>query len=255
MHPVHQLIDNVTSHILPIANGRHGRNRPRASVGFAFALFAILLSCPTADGAIVGTSGAFAVIAPPPSVAEGKLRSDINVFVFPEEQGKTLAKALDMDVTVPGLYSNDSSPDLSPGTIPKGSVIYSYYLHADSLSASAGHPVIFEGTITFDAPVLGIDVLAPSLDAGINRLGAFDVFYPFEVANSGLEIKQGADGFALDRFTLSADRRTVSIHWQNVGTTDQMRIVTTVPEPSSLVLALGAGLAVFGVGRCRRRTA
>ena len=79
--------------------------------------------------------------------------------------------------------------------------------------------------------------------------------YPFEVANSGLEIKQGADGFALDRFTLSADRRTVSIHWQNVGTTDQMRIVTTVPEPSSLVLALGAGLALFAVSRCRKREA
>ena len=201
-------------------------------------------------GAIVGTTGAITVIEPPPSVAKNDLQSDLYVVAFYEVQMKTLARSLDVDIVNSGTYSETSSPGLSPGTVSAGTTINSYYLSADSLSGGGGLSAIFDGTITFSDQILGVDVLSETLDAGIDRLGADNVLYPYTRANSGLEITPSAGGSGLDTITLTPDRHTIVIHFLGATNTDQVRIITAVPEPTSIAL-LGVGAAVLI--SCRRR--
>ena len=87
--------------------------------------------------------------------------------MFDEQQHVTLAASLPVDVTGPGLY--DQEADLTPGTIPAGLVVGGQFVHCDNESQQVHQQI--EGLVKTDTDILGIALLAPSLDASDAPLG------------------------------------------------------------------------------------
>src|ERR671930_188291 len=100
------------------------------TLGFACALSALLFAAGS-SATITGTSGQVQLIAAPPSVKFGALQSDTTMYAFDEQQRVVLAAPLDVDITVPGTY--DENSDLTPGAIPAGTLVSSHFVHADKV--------------------------------------------------------------------------------------------------------------------------
>ncbi len=187
-------------------------------------------------------------ISPPGSVEEGNLQSDTNIFWFFEGQ-TTLGKNINVDITIPGTYTAGSA--LTGDTIFAGETVNSYLLHFDPASnAPSGNTAI--GILSFPYPILGIVVLDSSLDATDPILGASGTAYPTGQEWRGLELEPvtNPDFFIFDVDSITGLGGVAGILFaKNVGI-DQVRVITAVPIPAS-VLLLGCGL--IGLVGLRRR--
>jgi hypothetical protein len=172
-----------------------------------------------AGATIVGTTGAVTKIDPPASVELGALESDTTAFAFDERQDVTLAGDLALDVMSPGLV--DDKADLSPGVVTKGTKVSSHLVHADRVGTKGKPKLVFDGTVTVDDEILGLAILAKTLD-DTDVLGAPGTAYPGP-KDRGPSFKNQEDAV-----TLSADRKTVTIHFQLKAHSDQVRIITAV---------------------------
>lgn len=117
---------------------------------------------------------------------------------------------------------------LTPGLISMGTRIDSYYLHADRVGTPAAF-LGFSGSIEFDTDILGVAAQLSVLD-GTRFLGAAGTNY---VGIGGLELSNQ------DRFTISADRRTLTFAFSISSGSDDLRIITAataVPEPGTVGL-------------------
>jgi hypothetical protein len=218
------------------------------------AIIITLAICTThAEAAIVSTSGSVVEIAAPASVVLGALEHDMAVRFFLERGALSLPSNLAVDVTQPGIV--DSASDLTPGQIPAGTTVNSYLLHADPVGP--GFPVKqYEGSITFDVPILGAIVNARQLNAGDLVVGSPTTIYVPRDPDSGFE----GPGFPIsgasvsDLLALSPDLRTISFHLRVESRLDQIRIITAaVPEPSSAFLLIVACLLATQWARGMRR--
>ena len=146
-----------------------------------------------------------------------------------------------MDISTPSSYGTIAS--LTAGSIAAGTAVSSFYYHSFGPDVVAGD--VFSGSITFSAPILGVEALIPNLIATNGRPGT-----TYFSANQG----QGFE-FApqIDSLTISPDRLTLTFLNETFNAADDLRIITsTAPEPSSLVL-LSTGFAAL-VSRYRRRS-
>jgi len=195
-------------------------------------------------GAILGVTGDIDALATaPPSVKLGHLTSNTDIFAFTEHTGLTLPSDVAVNITAPGTY--DSTASLTPGTVAAGTVVDSYLLHADT--ASGSH--MFDGTVTFSAPILGVLVLSHALNVSDPILGAPGTAYPTGDSERGLELKPDQDFVSL-----SSDMRTLTVHYFTHGNIDELRVLTAVtPEPSSLVIAGGGMLFLTAALRLKKR--
>jgi len=217
----------------------------------AFAIIVFLGWCPSSHAAIVGTTGAIVVVSSPSNVRLGFLESNTSILAFAEQSNKTLANDLAVNISAPSTVPNGSSINLTPGTIPAGTHVDSWLLHFDPV----GTPQLalaLSGSITFDRPVLGIEVLSTSLDNTDGLLGASGSEYTLRDPLKGLELAVGMAGInTFDGITLSADRKTVTTILSTQLNFDQVRIITAVPEPSSFAMLIVGGLSLLAC--CRRR--
>ncbi len=221
--------------------------RPYPALSLPLALLALgALVGPARAQSVITTGGAVTVVSPPADLHIGAFQSDTLIRAFREQQNLVLAAPLAVDVVNPGLYDTLGSlpavqPDLAAGTR-----VNSLMLHSDPVSPRA----TYDGTVTFDADVLGVILISRTLSDSDATLGLAGVSYPFGDNRRGLEL--GATGRD-DSAALSADRRTVTLHFQTSGNVDEVRVLTAaVPEPGLTSLLAGAGLSA---SLCLRRRA
>jgi hypothetical protein len=84
------------------------------------------------------------------------------MWAWDEQQGVTLASAIRVDLTSPGVY--DQSGDLLTGvSIPAGTVVDSDYISSVGVANSGSS--ILDGTLSFPTDILGVMVLAGKLSS------------------------------------------------------------------------------------------
>jgi len=215
-----------------------------------------------ATGAVTGTTGAVRVIATPSNLRLGFTENNVRIRAFSEQLDRTLTSDLPVDISVPSSVPDAPSINLSPGVIPAGTRVESWLLHFDPIGIP-GSPLTLQGSISFDTPVLGIEVLSASLDGTDMILGAAGSEYSFNETLRGLELAVGMAGIdTFDGIQLSSDRKTILTILSTQNSFDQVRIITAVPvpvpEPSTSALGLAGCLCLVArLGRLiyRRRRA
>ena len=80
--------------------------------------------------------GEITEIPPPPSVQVGDLESNETMFIFLEVEVLILPTDLEVDITVDGFY--DDLDDLTPGIIPAGTAVNSWFVHSDVIGIDEG---------------------------------------------------------------------------------------------------------------------
>jgi choice-of-anchor A domain-containing protein len=173
----------------------------------------------------------------------GDLQSNTTMFAFDEQQNVTLPVGVDVDITAPGTY--DETSDLTPGTIPAGTLVSSQFVHADKIGTQPPF-VTLEGTVTTDSDILGVAILQHSLDNS-DFLGAPGTLYPTGDFGRALNLDK-QDDYVIEQ----VNRRTLLIHSSVKMHADQVRIITaggpcpTRPNPA-FGLGRAAGFTVLGL--------
>jgi hypothetical protein len=198
-------------------------SRRLAVAGIALLVAAALSTAVWAS--IASVAGQMSLIAAPPSVEFNELESDTTQFAFSERQCVTLGSPLKVNISVPGTY--DELIDLTPAAIPAGTKVSSHFVQADKIGL--GLPRIeLEGTLTTDAPVLGIIVRQGALD-GSDFLGAIGTVYPTFQFGRSLALNANQNDFVV----LSADLHTVTLHTDNAAHSDHMRVISECRIPTN----------------------
>jgi hypothetical protein len=175
-------------------------------------------------------------IAPPADSRKGYLESDTRIRAWVEKENLLLTQPIEVDITEPGTVPWQGSGNLSPDIIPAGTIIDSYFFHFDQVGAPDS-PALISATITSQHEILGIMIRGSTLNEHDAYLGVPGTIYATGNANRGLERSQNG---GIDSIIFGEDRRTIHLMLQNVDRTDELRIITAVPEPAGWVLgALG----------------
>jgi len=204
----------------------------------AAVLFCVLFSISSvADAAVSATSGAIVVSTPPADVSSNQWESNTTIRAVVERQFFVFSAPLAVDITLPGTSPDATSSNLSPGTVPTGTLVNSYLLHFDVIGTRATNNALEAiGSITFTDPILGLIVQPTALRDSNPILGLPNVTYA-SGNDHALELNPAGGGTS-DLITLSPDRRTVTVDLLNASFADDARIVTAVPEPSMAPLVV-----------------
>ncbi len=212
---------------------------------FAVMMLLAIGVCPMARAGIVGTTGDVRVFGPSSDLRLHARETDSFIQATNERQNVQLIGNLPVDISLPSTVPSAVSLNLSPGVIAAGTSVDVFLLHFDPVSVPQ-QPLALSGSITFAAPVLGIEVLSASLDATDPSLGLPTTLYATGETLRGLELQVGMVGInTFDGITLSADRKTISVVLSTQLSLDEVRIITAVPEPSTNVLLALGGLAIL----------
>jgi hypothetical protein len=202
----------------------------------------------SSDAAVVNTTGSVEVVGLAANFALNTFESNTASRLISERSSLLLTQDIAADVTQAGLVL--SSAQLSPGIISANQFVDSYLLHVDPVGALQSMNFAYQGSITFDFPVIAAIWSTERLNASDDVLGAPGGFYQ-PATFRGYEGPGTAS--PLDSLGLSEDRRTVSFAFNVTQYYDQLRIVTAaVPEPTCLSLWVFSGaLAVVAWSRQR----
>lgn len=193
----------------------------RIGLGALAAALTFAVVAPTsASGSIVDATGAIQIIPPPPAVTIDALQSDTTIFGFAEQQGAVLTAPLTVDAAVPGTYSLAAQIN-NKAKLPAGTHVDSHLFTSDPLTKQGGGNRV--GTVTFDSEILGV-IVARSPLANSDHLGASGTSYPGAFNYRELELKPASTGG--DTFTISADRKTLSLDLRTDKFFDQVRVIT-----------------------------
>lgn len=208
-----------------------------------FVLIATLFFMLSAVGLANQVSAGLIIISAPPSVLPGAIQSQVDATIF-YESTTTLAAPLPVDIIAPGTY-NLNDPD-NPGSIPARTTVNSYLLHHESV-ANQLSTVIVAGT--FPQPILGVIIGDAKLDNSDPILGNPNTQYPTGLAYRGLELPYEA---LADVVFWSGNQVFISVKSTTADVLDQVRIITAVPEPSTICLTVVAAPALLLAWRKRR---
>ena len=202
----------------------------RAAV-WSLVLALSLLSHSYAEASIVTVTGDIQIVPAPASVHLHVLQSNTLGVVFQEQSDYQLLA--DTRVSFPGAVGTyNEGSDMRPTDILAGSTVSSYLLHFD---ANFGAP-IFQGTVQFSDPIIGVMLRPFALNSSDAELGAPGTVYPTNATpRRGLDF---GDFNPLDSFIV-LDNRTVGFNLSTSNAVDQIRVVTSatsVPEPGNTVL-------------------
>ena len=195
----------------------------------------------------ITTSGDVVLVSPLPDVRINKSADNQNIRVFQEKQNYILPDSVAVDFTAPGTYTSKQSGS----KVPIRTQVNDYFFHSDLIPTSGPGRLLdhsFTGTITFDSPILGVIFSSSRLDSTDTTLGLTTTKYPTGDSGRGLE-------FNGNEQVTFVSPSTLRFTFDTADNVDQMRVLTAapvaVPEPGSLALLVGGGVA--GVGCLRRR--
>ena len=174
-------------------------------------------------------SASIEVVGAPCSVASNMLEDNQSIRLFPEH----LAYKLPSTVTVIG-------PNGTPTTLAQGTLVDSYFIHADWVNQGKNAPNVFTGNLTFAQPLLGIIKDSSALVASTPVLGAPSTTY-------GTNDDQGLESYD-DSATFSNNGQTVNLKLSVWNANDQLRVITAASpsiNPSTSVEVIGAPCSVI----------
>ncbi len=163
-----------------------------------------------------------------------------------QESVQTLAASLPVDISTSGLYNN-SSPSAA-GSIASGTTVASYMIHHESVGAAFSAVFV---TYVFPYPILGIITTRRRTRCdGLAARQRRGTLYPTGLVNRGLELP-----FSItpDSVFWAGNQVSISVLSNTALVLDQLRVITAVPEPSTLSLAAGAAIGASLLLRYRRR--
>jgi len=203
----------------------------------------VATAVPYSAGA-VSVSGDIAFISSPASVLPGALESSRTAWAFAEQQDLDLSG----DLMVDELLSTGIA-----GSILAGTTINSFFLHFDPEGTSNSVPDVttVNGSLTFATPIIGViwggvpcahcPVSSMFLDSS-DDLGNLGTLYPTGGLGRGLETEDFyARNGTRDFLSFSPDDRTITVSLSALPLrSDQLRIITQLPEPGTLwLMSLG----------------
>jgi hypothetical protein len=206
----------------------------RKCLGFVTlaAIVLVLSSAPASAAFIVSVSGDASLIAAPADADQGANVNDYYT-VWEEGSGDIVSDlSVDHDGTAGSFLGNGGA--FSPTTLTAGTKYNSAIVHLETLTDGLGLKAVIE----FTTEIIGMSLFSPSIDDGDPDYGAPGTDYPTnEIPIAGLDTR-GIDFRANDKFTISADGKTLSVHFTANGLGfDQIRVFTSgVPEPASLAV-------------------
>jgi len=177
------------------------------------------------------TSGAVKLLMRPPGhVCVGSLESNDTVFAIPERKNVVLSADLSVAATVPGRYERFD------GKYPvrKGTRVDSYLLHADrvgwfdadSIVKPSPENLVYEGSIRFAQPIVGVIANKGMLQTTDAELGLPGQYYTIhdarQIGLTGTRLETTAGDEPRDVFTIGGDRRTLHLrirlkkHYDNI---------------------------------------
>jgi hypothetical protein len=123
-----------------------------------------------------------------------------------------------------------------------GTVVNVYLLHSDPIGEPRD-PRVYFGSITFPFRILGVIATGRRLRFTDSRLGNPGTQYAQSDTYRGYELGDWSrQSWGPERFRISPDGYTLEFVCGTTTVVDELRILTAVPEPASL-LALSAGVA------------
>jgi uncharacterized repeat protein (TIGR01451 family) len=152
--------------------------------------------------------------APPADVRLDKLQNATAAVAFDERQGATLSAPVKVDYVNPGTYSVFSAGNTQ---IPAGTVVDSHLIHSDP--PSKNYTARRTGSVTFSDQILGVIVTTSRLASSDAAVGAPGTLYSGSLFLRGLESIE-------DKFTISADRLTLSFDIRTTAVMDEIRVLT-----------------------------
>ncbi|MBB5351327.1 ferric-dicitrate binding protein FerR (iron transport regulator) [Haloferula luteola] len=180
---------------------------------------------PLASG-IVSTRGE--VIPAPPNIPEvvAAHEDDSHVIVIPERRNIELPDRIPADIQDPGVYEAETISNPHPLLSSPGTRGRSYLIRYNPVGiVDVGAFKRFEGSVTFDRPVLAIITATSKLDASDSFASAAPLPATAEdITMRGLEGRQPPH--PTDGVQLSADRRTVSVIFWAGESVDEIRVIT-----------------------------
>lgn len=198
----------------------------------------------TATATATSTSAAF--VSAPLDARLNQYTSSTEVRVW-KERSLTLSAALAVDTDGrPSDGRVDTAADLSAASVPAGTAVDSYMMHADQPGATA---TSWDGSYTFPTAVLGFILTDGRLDATDGLLGSPTTTYGTGTFGRKVELPG-------DWFELGGDGRTVTFHFTVTSPFDDLRVITASAgastcssvDPNSLVLASTSSTATKANG-------
>ena len=221
------------------ANSRHAG---ASLLHFNVALTASILaacSATSATAGIVSVGGSVVLRDPPAMILLNQWESNNEIRGWFERE-VTLSSPLVVGHVNSGLVTADSQ--LISGSLPSGTTIRSYMVRVDPVGVG---PTILTGSLVFDVPILGVYVGSGIGDTD-SLLGRPGIGYN---TNSARGMEFDGPGGSAESFEISADRLRIDFIMDTQDATDEIRILTAIPSPSTAILA---GLGCIFAGRRRR---
>lgn len=178
------------------------------------------------NSGIVKTTGAVRPAKPDTPERLAKLYNDTEVMVIPEGRDLSFDQKIVAEISTPGHL------EITTETVPTHSIppvaglrLNSYLVRVDPESKLKGaEHIYFQGSVTFDQPVIAIILGNSTLRETDIRFG--NGKWP-RIPGShlrGLEMNYNTS--IHDEVSLSEDRRTVTIAFQTGGSSDDIRVIT-----------------------------
>jgi hypothetical protein len=186
-------------------------------VGLAVSAGSASASVVTANGATYGPAL--------PVVAQGAHENNNAMTMFAEQTGLTLTSNQPVDIKAPPAAYGTwyTVNNLTPGQqLSSGTKVDSYMLYSDPVGQPTTPGVKYRATVTFSAPILGVEITDANLNNTDGTLGHPGTVYS-TVANNGLEA-------LYDKVELVSPD-TISVQVVTFTDIDMIRIITAAQGP------------------------